>query len=359
MNLNELKNYTSTLSILYVEDFYDTRLQIEAILKTFFLYVEVAKDGIDALSKYTKDRFDIVLTDLSMPNLNGIEMIKFIKEIDYNQNIIIMSAHNEFEYLYEAIQFNVDGFIAKPFEQYHFFNSIYKVSKKIKESKELIYYKLHLEHLVAQKTNELNILNNEIHETLEETILSLGAAAEARSHETSNHVKRVSEYSAILGTLANLNRDDVSLLKKISPMHDLGKLAIPDDILNKPDKLTQNEYQIMKTHSVMGYEILKNSDRELFKMASIISLSHHEYYNGNGYPNAQKGENIHLFARITSICDVFDALGMPRIYKKAWDIKDIIEYFKIQRGEQFDPYLTDLFLDNLDEFIHIKDKYQD
>ncbi len=142
-------------------------------------------------------------------------------------------------------------------------------------------------------------------------------------------------------------------------MHDIGKVGIPDEVLNKPGKLTANEWDIMRTHSQIGYNILKSSKREILKSAAIISLHHHEKWDGKGYPRGLSGEDIHVFGRITAVADVFDALGSDRCYKKAWEFDKIIEFFHAQRGKHFEPKLVDIFFEHLDEFLKIRDKFQD
>jgi len=142
-------------------------------------------------------------------------------------------------------------------------------------------------------------------------------------------------------------------------MHDIGKVGIPDAILNKPGRHTVDEFKVMQTHSILGYEMLKGSDRPIIKAAAIVALEHHEKYDGSGYPNGTAGEDIHIYGRITAIADVFDALGSKRVYKEAWDLNRILDLFKEEKGKQFDPKLVDLFLDNLDKFLSIKDRYKD
>ena len=144
-----------------------------------------------------------------------------------------------------------------------------------------------------------------------------------------------------------------------SPMHDIGKVGIPDAILNKPGKLTDDEFKIMKTHSALGYQMLKHSNREILQMAAIVAYTHHEKWDGTGYPKKIKGEAIHIFGRITALADVFDALGSDRCYKKAWELEDILALIKEERGKHFDPDLVDLFLGNLDEFLVIRDRFKD
>jgi len=200
-------------------------------------------------------------------------------------------------------------------------------------------------------------LNKEIEDTQREVVFTMGAIGETRSKETGNHVKRVAEYSYLLAILAGLDEEEAQLIKLASPMHDIGKVGIPDAILNKPGRLDKDEFEIMKTHSQIGYDMLKGSTRPILKASSHIALEHHERWDGKGYPNGSSGEDIHIYGRITAICDVFDALGSDRCYKKAWDLEKILKLFKVEKGQQFDPKLMQLFLDNLDQFLIIRDKY--
>ncbi|MBD2870277.1 DUF3369 domain-containing protein [Paenibacillus sp. IB182493] len=202
-------------------------------------------------------------------------------------------------------------------------------------------------------------LNREIESTQKEIIYTLGEIAETRSKETGFHVKRVAEYTKLLALKHGLPKEEAELISLASPMHDIGKVGISDAILNKPGKLTGEEYEIMKTHAQSGYDMLKHSGRPIMKTASIIALQHHEKYDGTGYPQGLKGEEIHIYGRLTALADVFDALASDRVYKKAWPLPDIIGLLKEQRGKHFDPVLTDLFLAHLDEFLVIREKYAD
>ena len=201
-------------------------------------------------------------------------------------------------------------------------------------------------------------LNKEIEDTQKEIIYTLGEIAEARSQETGFHVKRVSEYCRLLAEKCGLNPTQVEILRLASPMHDVGKVAIPDNILNNPGPLTPDEFSTMKNHATIGHDMLGSSTREIMKAAAIIAVQHHEKYNGTGYPLGLAGENIHIFARITTIADVFDALCNDRIYRKAYDMAEIIGYFKKERGGHFDPLLVDVFLTEIEEFLKIKDTFR-
>ncbi|OIP53367.1 MAG: diguanylate cyclase [Helicobacteraceae bacterium CG2_30_36_10] len=202
-------------------------------------------------------------------------------------------------------------------------------------------------------------LTQEIEDTQREVVFTMGAIGESRSKETGNHVKRVAEYSKILATAYGLPPEQVELLKQASPMHDIGKVAIPDAILNKPGRFNNQERKIMDTHAELGYAMTKNSQRPLLKAASIVAYEHHEKYNGKGYPQGKSGEDIHIYGRITAIADVFDALGSDRVYKKAWDDERILKLFHDERGGHFDPTLVDMFFENIDKLYEIRETFKD
>lgn len=212
---------------------------------------------------------------------------------------------------------------------------------------------------IRHNVSEIVMLNQEIEQTQGELIYTLGSAAETRSKETSNHIKRVAHYSKLLASLIGLDDDEAEILYQASPMHDIGKLAIPDNILKKPGPLNDHEWDIMRTHSELGHKILASSNRPILKASSIVAHEHHEKWDGTGYPRGLKGNDIHIYGRITAIADVFDALGSDRVYKKAWELESILELFKNERGKHFDPHLIDLFLKNVDAFVDIGNKYRD
>lgn len=221
-----------------------------------------------------------------------------------------------------------------------------------------------LEHLTlaasySGKTLESALLAHEIEETQKEIIFTMGEIGESRSKETGNHVKRVAEYSYLLAQRCGLSAEEAEILRMASPMHDIGKVAIPDAILKKPGKLTDEEFDTMKTHTSIGFNLLKNSRRQILKAAAIVAGQHHEKWNGRGYPNGYAGEDIHIYGRITALADVFDALGSDRCYKKAWDLDRILNLFKDEQGQHFDPMLVDVFMDSLPDILVIRDSYTD
>ena len=206
---------------------------------------------------------------------------------------------------------------------------------------------------------EVQALQEEIEDTQREVVFTMGAIGESRSKETGNHVKRVAEYSYLLARYYGMDEKEAEMLKQASPMHDIGKVAIPDAILNKPGRFTDDEFEIMKSHAQLSYDMLKHSQRPLLKMAATLAYEHHEKYNGKGYPRGIAGEDIHIYGRITALADVFDALGSDRCYKKAWEDEKIFTLFREERGQHFDPQLIDIFFEHLDEFLIVRERLKD
>ena len=217
----------------------------------------------------------------------------------------------------------------------------------------------YLEEEVESRIKDIVTLNKDVRETQKEIIFTMGTIGESRSKETGNHVRRVAEYSRLLAEYCGIDKFYAQMLKEASPMHDIGKVGISDAILNKPGKHTPQETYIMKMHTTLGFDMLKHSDKELLKIAAIVAHEHHEKYDGTGYPRGLKGEDISIYARITAVADVFDALGSDRIYKKAWKDKEIFKMFQEEREKHFDPMVVDIFLNNVDEFKKIREKYVD
>lgn len=190
-----------------------------------------------------------------------------------------------------------------------------------------------------------------------ETLFTLGEITETRSRETGNHVKRVAEYSKLIALRCGLVAEESEVLRLASPLHDVGKVGVPDAILNKPGKLTVQEFEVIKGHTLIGYDMLKHAKGRVLQAAALIALHHHERFDGTGYPHGRNGRDIHLYGRIVGVADVFDALGVKRVYKPAWELDRILDYFREERGKHFDPELIDVFFANLEEILHIRDDF--
>ncbi len=305
----------------------------------------IAKLGIDLNIKFVNDEY-LLLSKYNRQEMIGKPILDFVDEKSLHNIDEILQVIQSGE-VYRGV------FKGKPKygEPYYTKTTI----KPIKNTQgEIIEYLL-----IKDDITELINSHQEIEETQKEIVYKMGEIGESRSKETGNHVKRVAEYSKLLATLYGLDENEAEILFTASPMHDIGKVAIPDSVLNKPGKLTSEEFEVMKSHAEIGYEVLKGSNREVLKAAATVAYQHHEKWNGTGYPRGLKGEDIHIYGRITSVADVFDALGHNRCYKRAWELEKILALFEEEKGKMFDPRLIELFIENLDKFLAIRDRFQD
>ncbi len=265
-------------------------------------------------------------------------------------------------YLYRSTKYRFDNillYLQNLTEEQPDFSLRIASSKNDEIGKIISLFNVLADKLEQMHTTSSEAFLHEIEETQKEVVFTMGAIGESRSKETGNHVKRVAEYSSLLALYYGLSEKDAEMLRQASPMHDIGKIAIPDAILNKAGRLDEEERKIMDKHVIYGYDMLKYSTRPLLKTASIVALEHHEKWDGTGYPNGLKEEEIHIFGRITAVADVFDALGSDRVYKKAWNDEEIFELFRNEKGKHFDPTLIDIFFDNLEKFLAIRDTFKD
>ncbi len=314
-----------------------------------------ATEGIKALALAASTFSpDLILLDVDMPDMDGFSLCKKLKENPQTKNIPVIFVTAKSETIDEAkgLKLGAVDYIVKPVNPE-------LVLARVYNHIELASYRKSLEERVEEKTLALQELNSEIEHTLHDTLFTLGEIAEHRSKETGHHVKRVSEYSYHLARFYGLNDDECETIRLASSLHDIGKIAIPDSILNKPGKLDEKEYAYMQQHAEYGYIMLKNSERKIFKAAAIVAHTHHEKWDGSGYPQKLSGKDIHIFGRITALADVFDAIGSDRCYKKAWPIDEILAFLKKESGYHFDPVLITHFFENLDLFLSIREQYTD
>jgi response regulator RpfG family c-di-GMP phosphodiesterase len=227
-----------------------------------------------------------------------------------------------------------------------------KMSLALSESKRV-------HEIFQQEANRNLTLSRVVVDTQKETLFALGEIIESRSRETANHIRRVAEYSRLLAKLSGMSEREQLHVLHASPMHDAGKIAIPDSVLNKKGKLSDDEYTIMKEHTRMGFNMLRSSNHEIMKHAANIAFQHHEKWNGKGYPRGIHGEEIHPFGRIVALADVFDALSSHRCYKDAWSLEKVLELMRKESGEHFDPNCITLFFDNLGLFLGIRERFPD
>ncbi len=340
--------------ILIVDDVPKNIQVIANLLGNEDYEISYSTDGKQALEHIEDIDFDLVLLDVMMPGMNGYEVCRKIKQENRKNDVpvIFITAKTDEDSLLEAFECGAQDYVTKPF-------NAAELLARVTTHLRLKAYEDSQKVVINNALAELKILNKEIVETQKEVIFTMGSIGETRSRETGQHVKRVAEYSRLFALLYGIDEYEADLIAMASPMHDIGKVGIPDAILNKNGKLTEEEFEIMKTHVVIGYDMLKHSERPLMKTAATIALEHHEKWDGSGYPKQLSGKDIHIYGRITAIADVFDALGSDRCYKKAWLDEDIFNLMKEQSGKHFDPALVEMFFDNLDGFFEIRDKYKD
>lgn len=339
-----------TADILIVDDTLANLQLLSSLLKEEGYKVRPANSGVLALQAVAKKKPDLILLDIKMPDMNGYEVCAALKNNPETRNIpvLFISALNDVADKIKA--FNVGGldYINKPFQ-------FEEVKARVATHLRLKAYEDDMEAKIALGIREISALNQEIIDTQQELIFTMGQICETRSQETGQHVKRVAEYSYLLAKLYGY--EELELMKQAASMHDIGKVAIPDSILNKPGQLTTEEWEVMKTHSHLGFQMLSMSQRPLFKLAATITLEHHEKWDGTGYPYGLKGEDISVAGRITAVADVFDALGAMRCYKPSKSLDQILVIFDQERGKHFDPNMVTLFFDHLDDFIAIRNEY--
>lgn len=308
--------------------------------------VKAAMNGEKALKIVDSDpKIDLILLDIMMPGMDGFAVCKRLKENPLTKGIpvIFLTAKGDVEAETTGFQLGAVDYITKPI-------SLPIVRARVKTHLALHDQNMALESKVHQRTKELN-------DTRLEIIHRLGRAAEFKDNETGLHVIRMSHYSHVIGKAIGLNEYESEMLLQTAPMHDIGKIGIPDRILLKPGKLDDDEWKIIRKHSQFGHEIIGEHSSELLENARVIALTHHEKWNGSGYPNGIAGEDIPLLGRITAVADVFDALTSKRPYKEAWPVEKALSVINEESGKHFDPRMVDAFTMNMPEVEKIKSKY--
>lgn len=344
MNLENMK-------ILSVDDNKTNLLIIESYAKILNLGINSFLNPLEALEESNHLEYDLVIVDYMMPEINGLDFIKLFRQRYENIPIIMLTAvGDDMNLQIKALEYGANDFLSKPINAPAFKARIINMLKLRKSQLLLQDRALLLEDEVEKATLRLK-------ESERETLQMLGKSAEYKDPETNAHTQRVAYYSKLLAKAYGLDDSLQDIIFYASPFHDLGKIGIPDSILLKPGKLDFDEFEIMKKHSQIGYEILKGAKSKYLKAGGVIAYNHHEKYDGSGYPNGLKGDNIPIFGRITAIADVFDALTSHRPYKKAWDLEEAFDFLIKEKGIHFDPKLVDLFIANKDEVILINNKF--
>lgn len=336
--VHELKAFAKGISVLYVEDNTDLQEAISAYLKKIFDTVHVASNGKEGLEFFIEHRPKLVISDISMPYMNGIEMLKKIKTLNPSQTFIITSAYTESDYLIEAIKLGTSAYIIKPVDYEQMLDVLHSQTQRIAQEKELLSYHHHLEMLVESKVKAYQELEKARVEDYEKILIALVRLIEQRDSYTAGHSSRVAHYAQLIAQKMGYSAHDVQKLYQAGILHDIGKIATPDAILLKPDRLSDTEYALIKEHVVIAKMIL--NDIPLFAPLVPIIESHHEHFDGSGYPQGLKQDQIPPLARIMIVADAFDAMTTSRIYRHKKSVEEAIEELKNLSGAQFDPEVT-------------------
>ncbi|MDG4812593.1 response regulator [Hydrogenovibrio sp. 3SP14C1] len=317
--------------------------------------IELLNNPLQLSTVLESQTIDLILLDINMPILDGFAALAMIKQHYQDQDIppvVMLTAQNDQENRLRALKSGASDYVMKPFNRHELLKRIeiqlqnWQMKMMLKEQNRL------LEQKVQERTQALEDAHHEI-------IYRLGRAAEYRDNETGNHVKRVSYFSELIALKAGLDKKEAHMIRIASPMHDVGKIGISDTIMMKPGKLSNEEYLEMQRHVEIGGEILEGHDSDVLRTAYEIALTHHEKYDGKGYPKGLSGKDIPVSGRIVAIADVFDALTSERPYKEAWPVEKAVHLIQSEKNKHFDPELVDCFLAVLPEIIKIKKKYSD
>lgn len=341
------------MQIVSIDDNKNNLFLIESMCMEIELNVKSFFEPLEALMYVLNNHVDMIVIDYMMPNLNGIDFIKEFRNKNKKIPIIMVTAAGDNDQIHKkAFDAGVNDFLRKPVNSLLFKARVLNLLDSY-ENRILLEDKAKLLEFEVQKATQ-KLINRE-----QETLSILGKTAEYKDPATAFHVSRVAHYSKMLAREYGLSKVDQDLIFYAAPFHDLGKVGIEDKILLKPGRLDKEEFEIMKTHAQIGYEILKDSQSEYLKAGAMIAISHHEKFDGNGYPRQISGEDIHIFGRIVAIVDVFDALTSNRSYKRAWSFDDALNLLIQEKQKHFDPIIVDLFVKNIDEVKTIYNSFQE
>lgn len=347
-------------TILMVDD-EDVNLRLlETILSSVgYKHLISTNDPREVLKIYRMHEVDLILLDINMPYMDAYEVMEQLNvlEGDNLPPIMILTAQSMQEFRQRALDSGARDYVTKPFDANELLSRVRNLLEVQLAQKYMRDQNNILEQRVLERTQDLQQAHEALHESRLQIVRRLGRAAEYRDEETGLHIIRMSKVAALLGGQAGLDEEQCDLILNAAPMHDIGKIGIPDQVLLKPGKFEPKEWEIMKSHAQIGANILSGDDSDLIVMARDIAISHHEKWDGSGYPNGLKGEAIPIVGRITALADVFDALTSARPYKKAWSIEDAVSYLVEQSGKHFQPELVKHFQELLPDIIAINEEY--
>jgi len=347
--------------ILAVDDEEPMRKLLRVNLTVDGYDVITASSGISALELMEEYKPDLVILDIMMPKMDGYAIAERLRRQDETRviPIIMVTALREADDRVKAWELGADGFLSKPVDLRELLTRVNSLLKVKDYNDHLRDHQRELEAELAKRTEELQQAFRKTKTASLETIHRLSRAAEYRDEDTGAHIQRVSHYAAAIARQMGLDDESVKSILYAAPMHDVGKIGIPDRILRKPEKLDPDEWETIKKHTIIGAEILSGSDADSIELARVIALTHHEKWDGSGYPDGLKGTDIPLAGRITAIADVFDALTSKRPYKDPFSVEEALGIIWAGRGSHFDPKVVDAFFTIKDEILSIKEKYKD
>ncbi len=323
--------------------------------------VTLAEDGKEALEKVKEKAPDVILLDIMMPLMDGFEVARQLKGKEETKSIpiVMVTALSEVEDRIKALEAGANDFLTKPVDMAELRATVSSQMQVKAYHDHMRDYQKELEAEVAKRTKQLREALEKIKIASLDTIYRLSRAAEYKDEDTGAHIKRMSHFSVAVAKQMKLDDHTIETILYAAPMHDIGKIGIPDRILQKQAKLEPDEWEIMKKHTIIGSQIMEKSDAEFIKLGEIIALTHHEKWDGSGYPKGLKDKAIPLAGRITAIADVFDALTSKRSYKRAFSLEKSFTIIKEGKGSHFDPKVVAAFFSIEKEIISIKEKYQD
>ncbi|MFH1214877.1 MAG: HD domain-containing phosphohydrolase [Pseudomonadota bacterium] len=311
-----------------------------------------AHSGRDAMALLAQEEFSLMLSDINMPEMSGIELLENVRKKFSQLAVLMISGIDDRDVAINCLEIGAYGYIIKPVQMNELVINVANALHRRELEIDNLRYNQQLEELIAARTLELNLAK-------EETIMTLGKAAEFRDNETAQHTMRMSHYCRLLARKSGLLEKECEKIRLASPLHDIGKIGISDIILLKPGRLTSEEFRIIQLHPEIGYRILADAKSELLRLGASIAYTHHEKYDGSGYPRKLKGKEIPVEGRIAAICDVFDALTTNRVYKDAIPVDKAVSILIEGRNTHFDPELLDIFLGNLDAILRIREACAD
>jgi putative two-component system response regulator len=342
--------------VLIVDDDEQARDLLASVLERAGYRWETATAADEAHEWLRTTDFAMVLSDVHLPGDSGLRLIQEVLSEHPDVAAVMMTAVDDPEFAKKALDFGAYGYIVKPFTPNEVMIAIANALRRRELEIENRAQRQTLEGIVQARTDALERSAKQLKLTREETVRRLSRAVEYRDEETGQHTERMSRYCALLAVRSGLDPESIRIA---SAMHDVGKVAVPDQVLLKPGILTPEERREMERHTEVGYQILHGSGSSLLELGAVIAWTHHEKYDGSGYPRRLVGQEIPMEGRVAAVADVFDALTTDRSYRKAFRLEDAIALMREERGRHFDPYLLDFFIDSLEEVLDIRRDYAD